>query len=119
MFKSITYLQSDYKKDCNIYKLIDTDFECETYLAYRVSPKTAMGVAVILEYKKRQYCHEEIVKNLFRCNVHMTYKYHHCSFEDILNWQNKYIDMCFKDIDFSKLYYQELKDMWDKYKVFI
>ncbi len=124
MFLSITFLQyNDQEDDCTdcIYKIIDTDFICEVDIAY---PKTASEFCVIVamimisEYKKRNSSHDEIVKNLFRCNLFISNKYKY-SFEDILKWQYRYTDKFYKDINFSKLYYQDLKYMWDKHKVFV
>ncbi len=115
MFKSIDYLIHDKDILSHIYKLIDTEFECEVALD-AAAPSAA--VAIILEYKKRNNPHKEIVKNLFIYNLWVCNEYKG-SFEQGLNYQNKYIDKRYKDINFSKLYYQDLKDMWDKYKSFI
>ena len=116
MFKSIIYLRNDkIKTNSYIYKLIDTDFECE--VASDASAPSA-AAAIILEYKKRNYSHDEIVKNLFRCNLYLCDEYN-LSFEKELFYQNKYFNKYFKDINFSKLYYQDLKDMWDKHKAFV
>lgn len=118
MFKSIECLRYYAKIDSYIYKIIDTNFECEMAVPPSPLSESRSAVATILEYKKRNYSDKEIVKNLFRCNLYLCNKYKG-SFEEILNRQNIYIDQDFKDINFSKLYYQELKGMWDKYKAFI
>ncbi len=130
MFKSIIYLRSYNDENIRyIYKLIDTDFECEvvSLAVYRgrlpvgareVSSAVAMAavVATISEYKKRSYSHKDIVRNLFRLLICDEYNF---CFEKELDYQNKFIDICYKDINFSKLYYQELKNMWDKHKAFV
>ena len=127
MFKSITFLHyNDNEDDCTdcIYKIIDTDFECKVDIAY---PKTAsefcvsVAMIIISEYKERNYSHDEIVKSLFRCNLFVSNKYKY-SFEDILKWQQigfsykKYLN---KGIIFNEKHYRDLKDMWDKHKVFV
>ena len=125
MFKSIEYLRYDEIINSYIFKFIDTEFECEVMFVdsafYVMMEATAMAVAVgavALEYEKRTYSYQEIVKNLFRCNLYLCNTYKR-SFENILMWQHKYIDHCFKEINFSKLYYRHIKDMWDKHKVFM
>ncbi len=112
MFKSIYYLRYDYETDSSIYKLIDTDFECEVTMA------VSSLAPIVIEYKKRNYSHKEILKNLLRCNICMCNEFC-CTFEQGLNYENTNPDNCYKDTNFSKLYYQDLKDMWDKHKVFV
>ncbi len=112
MFKSIEYVRYDYKTKSNIYKLIDTEFECE------VGVTGSYLVVIISEYKKRNYPHQDIVKNLFRYILYLCNKFD-ISFEEELHYHNTYIDMFFNDLNFSKLYYQDIKDMWDKHKVFV
>jgi len=114
MFKSITYLGYDDSKNNVIYKIIDTEFEQEL----QIFEGACEFLATMVEYKRRNYSHQEIVKNLFRCNLHLCNRYK-SSFEHMLDWQSNYIDKSFKDINFSKLYYQDIKNMWDKHKVFI
>ncbi len=118
MFKSIEFLRYYAEIDSYIYKIIDTNFECEMAVPPSPLGEDRSAVATILEYKKRNYPHQDIVKNLFRCNLYICNKYN-ISFEEILNRQNIYIDQYLKDINFSKLYYQDLKNMWDKHKAFI
>ncbi len=102
MFKSIEFIIYDKDPNYYSYKLIDTEFECEGV----VSSSLWFGSEIISEYKKRNYSHKEIVKNLFVYNIIMCNKCK-CTFEDILNLQ-KYQE-----------YYQDLKDMWNKYKAFM
>ena len=127
MFKSIDYLRNDKDTNFYVYKLIDTEFECEVLSAEDKNEWEAASLepvleivpaitAIALEYKKRNSSHEEIVKNLFEYNLHLCDKYK-SDFEYMLNWQRAYLDAHFEDINFSKLYYQDLKDMWDKHKV--
>lgn len=116
MFKLIEFIRYDEDTYSYIYKLVDTDFECEVAAAFGVGGEVT--VATIQEYKKRNYSSYQISKNLFKCNLHLSDKYKH-SFEEILDQQNKDLDKYFKDINFSKLYYQDLKDMWDKHKAFM
>ena len=127
MFEYIDYVRYDYDEDFDIYRLVDSHFECQImvssaateYVTDWASGGHAPCIAsVIVEYKKRNYSHKEIVKNLFRCSLFLSIKYGYC-FEDTLKWQNKYLDTCFKDINFSKLYYKELKRLWNIHKVFL
>ncbi len=115
MFKLIEFIRYDEDTYSYIYKLVDTDFECEFAAAFGVGGEVT--VATIQEYNKRNYSSYQISKNLFRYNLYMSKKYGY-SFEEQLNSQNIFIDQNFKDINFSKLYYPHIKDMWDKYKVF-
>ncbi len=116
MFKSIEYIRFDNKIKSTIYKFIDSDFECEAAVK-NLSSKSTRAAIIVAEYKSRNYSHKEIVKNLFICNLFICNKYNY-TFEKVLSYQNKYIDKDFNNINFSKLYYQDLKDMWDKHKVF-
>jgi len=124
MFKSIEYCQYDLQTKSYIYKLVDTEFECEVELPWVVNSVTivdstaAETAAVIVGYKRRNYSHKDIVKNLFRCILFLCNKFN-VSLEEELNCQNDSIDKYFKGIKFSKLYYQDLKDMWDKHKAFM
>lgn len=119
MFKSIDFFQYDKKIKSFIYKLIDTEFECNLEIAMLETdvPRAAI-VAAISEYKKRNYSHDEIVRNLFKCNIYICNKFNH-SFEKELSCQLNHIDTYYKDISFAKLYYDDIKAMWDKRKVFI
>ena len=128
MFKSIECIR--YNEDANsfTYNLVDSDFECEITVscssvrrlnAEEVTVLDTMTViGAISEYKKRNCSHQDIVKNIFRCNLYFCNEYKY-PFELLLSRQNKCIDFFYKDIDFSKLYYEELKTMWDKHKVFM
>lgn len=128
MINSIEYLGFDNDLNSYIYKLIDTEFECEVSLSRVVvdaSSNAALIALVIritvmsaLEYKKRNYSHDEIVRNLFKCNIYICNKFNH-SFEKELSCQLNHIDTYYKDISFAKLYYDDIKAMWDKRKVFI
>lgn len=117
MFKSIEYIRYDEGTKSYIYNLIDTEFKCE--VVARSADKDALAALIIIsEYKKRNYSYKQIVKNLFVCNLHLCNK-HGYIFEKLLGYQLKYADKSFKDIDFSKLYYESVKNMWDKHKAFI
>ncbi len=118
MFKSIEYLRYDEIINSYIFKFIDTEFECEVMFVdsafYVMMEATAMAVAVgavALEYEKRTYSYQEIVKNLFKCNLYICNKYKR-SFEKILMWQHK-------SLKFNEKHLRDLKDMWDKHKVFM
>lgn len=117
MFKSIEYIRYNSLTNDFIYKIIDTDFECE--VVARSADKDALAALIIIsEYKKRNYSYKQIVKNLFMCNLHLCNK-HGYIFEKLLGYQLKYADKSFKDIDFLKLYYESVKDMWDNYKCYL
>lgn len=139
MFKSIEFLTYDNKIDSDIYKLIDTEFECEVVIASLsekiikrllandcpvtesvslVTGIVIMTAALVTEYKKRSCYHKEIVKNIFKYNL-LINNHHKYYFERLLNIEMVYIDRFIKNINFSKLYYEELKDMWDNYKCYL
>ncbi len=139
MFKSIEYVRYDPKIDSYIYKLVDTDFECEVVIASLsekiikrllandcsvteslslVAGIVIMTAALVTEYKKRNCYHKEIVKNIFKYNL-LINNHHKYYFERLLNIEMVYIDRFIKNINFSKLYYEELKDMWDNYKCYL
>lgn len=122
MFKSIKYLRYDSLIDSHIYKLVNTDFECEIFANEQVcgAETVYLTAMILLEYKKRNCPHKEIVKNLFRYNIYKCkYQFNNLSFEKILSYQNKYFNTYFKEINFSKLYYQDLKNMWDNHKCYL
>ncbi len=108
MLKSIDYLRYNKKTDSFVYNIIDTEFECNITVPFAGSVAKEAAIAVITEYKNRNYSHQEIVKNLFRCNLYLNNKYKY-SFEESLNKQYKYLDK----------YFNDLKNMYDKYKVFM
>lgn len=139
MFKSIEFLRYNNKIDSDIYKLIDTEFECEVVIASLsekiikrllandcpvtesvslVAGIVIMTAALVTEYKKRNCSHKEIVKNIFKYNL-LINNHHKYYFERLLNIEMVYIDRFIKNINFSKLYYEELKDMWDNYKCYL
>jgi hypothetical protein len=128
MFKCAEYIGYDKNTNCHIYKLIDTNFECEVLapVIHYAEPTmvsvsgasavlTAAGVA--LGYKQKNYSHEDICTNLFKCNIYLCNKFK-CSFEEILKFEDKYIDQNIRGVDFSNTYYKDLKDMWDKYNIY-
>ena len=134
MIKLIEYIKYYEGTKSYTYKITDSEFQCELEVfplagafieaedlqwVKRSAPSDAAALvaAITTEYKRRNYSHDEIVKNLFKYNIYMSEN--KFSFEDILDWQYKYTDKFFKDINFSKLYYQDLKDMWYKHKMFV
>lgn len=125
MFKSIKYLRYDNEIKSNVYLFVDTDFECEVVSPDCLIKERLHTPIVIAEYKKRNYSHKDIVRNLFKYFVLYINKYNKLNFEELLNWQIAYLDKpftfsdhSFNDLNFSKLYCQDLKDMWDKHKAF-
>jgi len=135
MIKLIEYIKYCEGAKSYTYKIIDSEFQCElevfpltitSFISIEDLPwvnwdfaedAAALVAAITTEYQRRNYSHDEIVKNLFKCNIYMSEN--KFSFEDILDWQYKYTDIFFKDINFSKLYYQDLKDMWNNHKMFM
>jgi len=113
MFKFVSFITYDDDPKSYFYEIIDSDFECNALDGVATLKLSAQAAAleIFLEYKKRNYSHKDIVKNLFRFNLHLDKEYNF-NFEDILNWQ-------YKNINFSESYYQDIKDMWDKYKAFM
>jgi len=106
MIKSITFLRyQNYPLEAYIYKLIDTEFQCDI-MSTAYAP---VLVGASQEYQRRNYSYQEIIKNLFKCNLFLS-KILKCSFEKSLEWQN---------VNFDKRYYQGIKNMWDKHKVFM
>lgn len=102
-----------------MYNIIDTEFECETAVWANFVANEMLDIAISgLEYNKRNYPHQEIIKNLFVYNLHLCNKMGY-TFEKILSYQNTYIDMFFNDLNFSKLYYKDLEDILHKYKAFL
>ena len=125
MFKSIKYLRYDDERKSNIYQFVDTEFECKVVYTDCLVKERLHTPIIIAEYKKRNYSHKDIVRNLFKYLVLYINKYNKLNFEELLKWQIAYLDKpftfsdkSFNDLNFSKLYYQDLKDMWDKYKAF-
>ena len=114
MFRSLNFLKLISTKE-SVFYLIDSEFECEIVLD--AAATCIAAPCIILEYRKRNYSHSEIIKRLFRCNLYLCNKFN-TKFEYILEMQYRYSDR-FKKVKFKKKYYQDLKDMWDKHKVFI
>jgi len=112
MFKSIEYIRYDQLSYSYIYKLIDSDFEC-TVSAASSSPTARRALAIISEYKRRNL---PVLSNLFLYNLYICKKYNY-SFEESLEYQNKYVDKYYPNIKFSNIYYNDLKNMWDKYNI--
>jgi hypothetical protein len=79
---------------------------------------TAAGVALgYKQKKKKKKSHEDICTSLFKYNIYLCNKFK-CSFEEILKFEDKYIDQNIRGVNFSHTYYKDLKDMWDKYNIF-
>ena len=52
-----------------MYNIIDTEFECETAVWANFVANEMLDIAISgLEYNKRNYPHQEIIKNLFVYN---------------------------------------------------
>lgn len=125
MFKSIEFLRYNNKSNSAIYKITDTDFECEVSILSRSTLRTSWGAhvegaareasAVAIEYQKRNI---SVIKNLFKCNLYLSYKYN-CDFLSVLEWQKIYTNLFYKHINFSEIHYYKLKEMWNKHKVFL
>jgi hypothetical protein len=79
----------------------------------------SIPILIIIVYKEKKYPHQEICKNLFMGNKLLQNKYKFSSLESKLEYQNKYIDQEVKGLDFSKTYYKDLKNMIDKYQLFV
>ena len=109
MFKSITYLRFNCDSGSDTYRLIDTDFELELIVGPQASLSVVASFLVLLveEYEERNSSYQEIVKNLFRCNLYLCNKYNY-SFEYLLSLVKQ----------FTHKYYESVKYMWDKYKPF-
>lgn len=108
MFKSITYLKFDCDTGSDIYKVIDTNFECELIVGPQAfSVVASFFIFLVQEYEKRNYSYQEIVKSLFRCNIYLCNKFNYL-FEYLLSLQE----------DFAHKYCHGIKDMWDKHKAF-
>lgn len=117
MFKLIAYLRYDDSKHIVTFKLIDTDFECEEV---QVVEGASELNATMVAYERRNYSHDKIVKNLFRCILFLRNRFFSPrSFEEILDSYHTYEVNHFKNSNFHEKYYQDIKDMWDKHKVFI
>ena len=125
MFKSIEYLRYDEITNCFIYKLIDTDFECDIAVLVshlvNVVPRenVAQIVAIITEYEKRNYSYKEIIQNLFKYILLFSDTYKFVSFKECLEWQKIYLDEDFKHLNFNGKYYKGIINKWDKHKAFI
>ncbi len=108
MFKSITYLKFDCDTGSDIYKVIDTNFECELIVGPQAfSVVASFFIFLAQEYEIRNYSYHDIVKDLFRCNLYLCNKFSYL-FEYLLSLQN----------EFTHKYYESVKDMWDKHKAF-
>ena len=127
MLKSISFSGYDRNSKSYIYKLTDDKFECdvavcdvfETLMAYNVHITIGEAIiAIVTEYQKRDYAIYDISKNLFGCIIYLSDKYQ-CPFDEVLNWQYTYLDEYYKDISFNEKHYQYIKNMYDKYKVFM
>ncbi len=117
MFKFITYIRYDESKHNTLFKLTDTEFECEEV---QVVEGASELTATMVEYERRNYSHDEIVKNLFKCILFLRNRFFPPrSFEETLDTYYTYEITYFNNLKFHEKYYQDVKDMWDKYKVFI
>lgn len=114
MFKSITYLRDDKETNSYIYKFIDTEFVCDV-IAPASWASSSPALAILMEYEKRNLY---ALTNIFKCNLCLSKEYNY-TFEEILNLQRKYSDKYYPELHFNEKYYNELKNMWDKYKVLL
>lgn len=123
MFKSITYLRYDEESNLYFYRLIDTDFECEVSAdssTVAAAPPAAslvvtIAATVVAEYERRKL---PALPIFFKCNLYLNTK-SDLTFEDILKFQHKYMDKYYPEIYFNEKYYDKLKDMWHKCKLFM
>lgn len=118
MFKSIKYLRLKYdaasSKYTYYYYLVDSEFECEVSAAatsLRLAPDEHAMTATAAEYKKRKL---PLIKNVYLLNNHLLNEWHSASsFENLLNYQNRYTDEYYTipGINFSKDIYPKLLEM--------
>lgn len=106
MFLSCDYVKYAYNDQEQMYKIKDSEFECEL-----ISSKNDYWLIsqFIEEYNKRNL---PIIPNLFRFILHLSGK-HSLFFENIINSEKN------RNIYFKENYYPKLMDMWNKYKAFL
>ncbi len=118
MFQSIKYVNHTCNNKNNLfhytYEIIDSDF-------ISISSTAAVGEAsvlladcsaatlVIKEYERRNYTHQEIIKNLFLLNIFMLKQNWYNNINQIFEYQNKYLSKkYFTESNFHEKYYDDL-----------
>lgn len=131
MFKYLKYRNYHHKTDSYIYRLIDSEFECDAFVESQIifdmdlmgvdfigAEVIEASVLIISEYEKRNYSCDKIIKNLLKYNLHICVQ-HKYNLYKLLKLQRKYIDKYLKSMSFNKKYYKMLKCELNKYKAFI
>lgn len=120
MFKNIKYLGYNNIVEAHVYKLTDTEFECEIFekfrnvsAVWRVSSASLEMLATISGYEKQNYERKYLVKNLFLCMLYTCKKYE-INFEYLLHYFYKHYSVYLKDITIN-----DFKFIQSKYGAFL
>ncbi len=119
MFQSIKYVNCIYDNKTDLYhhgyEITDSDFISNSPASsvvpswWSTSSVASPLAALIKEYERRKYAHQEIIKNLFLLNMFLLKENWYYNMNEILQHQNTYLTSeHYLKSNFHEKYYDDL-----------